>query len=178
MMQKFTNLPPKIRLILCGFIGLLILTIIISIPSVVDQAKWRKEQKEATKTTLDKHSGVAINRGQALPQTYGEPPNKPFVVGELNFINYGVLSRVAYMARQALEAYYQHENEINHTNIKMISIGKDIVHDVSSNPAVFSTTIQLDGKGKLIPFRLDCTNKPYKVQLQVDGRYKTIYEIN
>lgn len=178
--NKFSALPPKLKLILSFIVIVFALAIILSIPSLLQ----RVNQKNSYKKVYDSHSGQTIIKSNTSPEDYGIPKGTPSVIGTNVLIDRGISFDKSTQVYQVLAAYYQHENVTKHGNVKLVSIGKDLNHynDNSDTYAIYDTTIKLDDNNNLIPLRIKDLNDPNKyhfiIQLKLGDDYHTIYETN
>lgn len=181
-MQKFKSLPPNVKAICFAITAIFALSIIMSIPTIVTKINTKIDSRASTH--LDKHSNITVKIGTANPESYGVPKATPVEIGSNNLINRGMSFEKSLQVSKVLSAYYQHKNITEHSNIKMISIGKDINSDWDGDTSTgtYNTTIQLDQKGTLIPLQIVDVNDPLKpyfsIKLKIDGDYQTIYETN
>lgn len=181
-MQKFKSLPPNVKAICFAITAIFALSIIMSIPTIVTKINTKIDSRASTH--LDKHSNITVKIGTANPESYGVPKATPVEIGSNNLINRGMSFEKSLQVSKVLSAYYQHKNITEHSDIKMISIGKDINSDWDGDTSTgtYNTTIQLDQKGTLIPLQIVDVNDPLKpyfsIKLKIDGDYQTIYETN
>lgn len=182
MIQKFKSLPPNVKAICFAITAIFALSIIMSIPTIVTKISTKIDSRASTH--LDKHSNTAIKMGTANPESYGVPKATPMEVGGNNLVDRGISFEKSLQVSKVLSAYYQHKNITEHSDIKIISIGKDINSDWDSDTSTgtYNTTIQLNQKGALIPLQIIDVNDPLKpyfsIKLKIDGDYQTIYETN
>lgn len=178
--NKFSALPPKLKLILSFIVIVFALAIILSIPSLLQ----RVNQKNSYKKVYDSHSGQTIIKSNTSPEDYGIPKGTPSVIGTNVLIDRGISFDKSTQVYQVLAAYYQHKNVVEHSNVKLVSIGKDLSHynDNGDTYAIYDTTIKLDDNNNLIPLRIKDLNDPNKyhfiIQLKLGDDYQTIYETN
>lgn len=178
--NKFSALPPKLKLILSFIVIVFALAIILSIPSLLQ----RVNQKNSYKKVYDSHSGQTIIKSNTSPEDYGIPKGTPSVIGTNVLIDRGISFDKSTQVYQVLAAYYQHKNVVEHSNVKLVSIGKDLSHynDNGDTYAIYDTTIKLDDNNNLIPLRIKDLNDPNKyhfiIQLKLGDDYHTIYETN
>lgn len=178
--NKFSALPPKLKLILSFIVIVFALAIILSIPSLLQ----RVNQKNSYKKVYDSHSGQTIIKSNTSPEDYGIPKGTPSVIGTNVLIDRGISFDKSTQVYQVLAAYYQHENVTKHSNVKLVSIGKDLSHynDNSDTYSIYDTTIKLDDNNNLIPLRIkdlnDMSKYHFLIQLKLDGDYQAIYETN
>lgn len=182
MMQKFKSLPPNVKAICFAITAIFALSIIMSIPTIVTKINTKIDSRASTH--LDKHSNITVKIGTANPESYGVPKATPVEIGSNNLINRGMSFEKSLQVSKVLSAYYQHKNITEHSDIKIISIGKDINSDWDGDTSTgtYNTTIQLDQKGALIPLQIVDVNNPLKpyfaIKLKLNGDYQTIYETN
>lgn len=181
-MQKFKSLPPNVKAICFAITAIFALSIVMSIPTIVTKISTKMDSRASTH--LDKHSNITVKIGTANPESYGVPKATPVEIGSNNLINRGMSFEKSLQVSKVLSAYYQHKNITEHSDIKIISIGKDVDSDWNGNTSTgtYNTTIQLDQKGALIPLQIVDVNDPLKpyfsIKLKIDGDYQTIYETN
>lgn len=178
--NKFSALPPKLKLVLLSIVIVFTLAIILSIPSLLQ----RTNPKNGYKKVYDSHSGQIIIESDASPENYGIPKDTPNVIGTNVLIDRGVSFDKSTQVALVLAAYYQHKNVTEHSNVKLVSIGKDLNHynDSSDTYSIYDTTIKLDDDNNLIPLRIkdlnDMSKYHFLIQLKLGGDYQTIYETN
>lgn len=180
MIQKFNALPQRLKIICIAVAILFALAIVLSIPSLTQKISTSITNSKST--YVDKHSGVTVKNSTENPESYGLPKGTPNVVGDEQLTNSGLSFKKTMLLSSVLMAYYQHQNIANNTNIRIVSIGKDIKSDWNgtTSTGIYNTTIQLDGKGDLIPLQIIDTYSSLKyyfaVRLKFDQDYQTIYE--
>lgn len=182
MIQKFKSLPPNVKAICFAITAIFALSILMSIPTIVTKISTKMDSRASTH--LDKHSNITVKIGVANPESYGLPKDTPMEVGSKNLIDRGMSFEKSLQVSKVLSAYYQHKNITEHSNIKMISIGKNVDSNWNGDTSTgtYNTTIQLDQKGALIPLQIVDVNNPLKpyfsIKLKINDDYQTIYETN
>lgn len=180
MFTIINSLPRKVKYIILAIVGVFVTAIILSIPSFVQNGVFHSSYKKI----YDKHSGQTIVHHNAIPENYGTPKHTPIVIGNNVLIDRGISFAKSTQVALVLTAYYQHKNVTEHSNIKLVSIGKDLSHynDNGDTYAIYDTTIKLDDNNNLIPLRIKDLNDPNKyhfiIQLKLGDDYQTIYETN
>lgn len=180
MFTILNSLPRKIKYIILTIVGIFAIAIILSIPSFMQNGGFRNNYKKI----YDKHSGQTIVHHNAIPENYGTPKHTPIVIGNNVLLDHGVSFKKSTQVTLVLAAYYQHKNVVEHSNVKLVSIGKDLSHynDISDTYSIYDTTIKLDDNNNLIPLRIKDLNDPNKyhfvIQLKLGSDYQTIYETN
>lgn len=182
MIDKFNNLPVRLKIVIVAFGSLVLLAILASIPQIV-QTHFNNQILTPTNVFDDKHSGNKLYNDSTIGSiNYSEPNKTPVVVGHDNLLKYGLSYNKMMLAKSILMAYYQHQNVADNTSVKLISVGKDIKNgwNGTTSTGIYNTTIQLDGKGDPIPLQIIDTYSSLKyyfaVRLKFDQDYQTIYE--
>ena len=178
--NRFKLLPLKVKVLLVSITIIFTLAILLSIPTLLQHTIHNNGYKE----TLDPHSGQIIASSNAHPENYGKPQAMPLSIGYESLINHGMSFDKSTQVALVLAAYYQHKNVTEHSNVKLVSIGKDLNHynDSSDTYSIYDTTIKLDDNNNLIPLRIkdlnDMSKYHFLIQLKLGGDYQTIYETN
>lgn len=178
MFNRFSLLPPKVKVIVLSIASVFVIAIILSIPSLVQKMTTNNNHTRFT----DKHSGVIMAPSNAAPERYGSAQKSPTIIGSKNLIDHGISFSKTTQVSKVVSAYYQHKNIVDNTDIKLISISKDINHYDEGDYSVYDTTIKLDDNDNLTPLRIKDLNIPNKyhfiIQLKLGDDYQTIYETN